>query len=96
VPFIENHIDRLCIRFGAASKSAEMIDLKYCFAAVTLDIMNEYCFSKDSLTTMTPDFGRKSFEDIDSFLEISLLVSASGPSGFNRDSLNCKILSVLS
>jgi hypothetical protein len=86
VPFIQTHIDRLCARFDAASKSAEPIDLKYCFAAVTLDIMNEYCFSKDSLTTMKPDFGRKSFEDIDSFLEISLLVSARGVPGFNRDS----------
>ncbi|PQE31548.1 Trichodiene oxygenase protein [Rutstroemia sp. NJR-2017a WRK4] len=73
VPFIQTHIDRLCARLDAASKSSEPIDLKYCFAAVTLDIMNEYCFSKDSLTTMKPDFGRKSFDDIDSFLEISLL-----------------------
>ncbi|PQE06289.1 benzoate 4-monooxygenase cytochrome P450 protein [Rutstroemia sp. NJR-2017a BBW] len=33
VPFIRTHIDRLCARFDAASKSSEPIDLKYCFAA---------------------------------------------------------------
>lgn len=74
VPFIQNIIDKLCDRFDDASKTGEPMDLKYCYAALTLDIMNEYCFSMDSQTVMKPNFGEKSFKDVDSFLEISLLV----------------------
>lgn len=74
VPSIEPIVDALCKRFSEASKTAEPVDLKYCFPALTLDIMNEYCFSTDPHTILKPDFGSKGFDDLDSFLETSLVV----------------------
>ena len=52
------------------------MNLKYCYAAVTLDVINEYCFSADPKTVLKPDFGKKEFDDIDSFLEMSIRVGA--------------------
>jgi hypothetical protein len=75
VPTIEPIIDRLCTRLQEASKTGEPVDLKYCFAAVTLDVMNEYCFSKDSKTILQSDFGKRGFDDVDSFLEMSIRAS---------------------
>ena len=75
VPTIEPIINRLCTRLREASKTGEPVDLKYCFAAVTLDAMNEYCFSKDSETILQSDFGKRDFDDVDSFLEMSIRVS---------------------
>lgn len=74
LPFVRDIIERLSDRFDAASKTAEPINLKYCYAALTLDVMNEYCFSRDTQTVMMSDYGRKSFDDVDSFLVISLVV----------------------
>jgi hypothetical protein len=74
VPSILPIIDGLCGRFNEASKTGGPVDLKYCYSALTLDIMNEYCFSTDPHTVAKPDFGRKNFDAIDSFLEISLIV----------------------
>lgn len=50
------------------------MDLKYCYSALTVDVISEYCFSTDPQTVAKPDFGRKNFDNIDSFLEISLIV----------------------
>lgn len=36
--------------------------------------MNEYCFSTNPNTILKPDFGKQGFDDIDSFLKISLVV----------------------
>ena len=74
VPFIQKIINKLCDRFDSASKTGKIINLKYCYAALTTDIMSEYCFSIDPHTVTKADFGRKSFDDIDSFLDISLIV----------------------
>jgi hypothetical protein len=68
-------INRLCTRLREASKTGEPVDLKYCFAAVKLDVMNEYCFSKDSETLLQSDFGKRGFDDVDSFLEMSIRAS---------------------
>lgn len=74
LPFVQDIIERLSDRFDAASKTAEPINLKYSYAALTLDVMNEYCFSRDTQTVLKSDYGRKSFDDVDSFLMISLAV----------------------
>ena len=67
-------IDRLCHRLQEAAKSGEVLNLKYVYAALTTDIMNEYCFSRDLQTVLKRDFGRQSFDNLDGFLEVSLLV----------------------
>ena len=48
--------------------------MKYFYAAVTLDIINDYCFSREPDNVLRSDFGKKSFDNVDSFLEVSLLV----------------------
>ena len=74
LPFVQDIIERLSDRFDAASKRAEPMNLKYGYAALTLDVMTEYCFSKDPNNVMKSDYGRKFFDNVDSFLVISLVV----------------------
>lgn len=52
--------------------------MKYFYAAITLDVMNNYCFARNTDNVLRSDFGRKSFDDVDSFLEVSLLVCYTG------------------
>ena len=74
VPFVQVIIEKVCTRLEAASIIKDDINLKYCFGALTLDIMNEYCFSTDPQTVLKSDFGGKTFDDIDSFFKASLIV----------------------
>ena len=69
-------IDILCNRLEEATKSGETLNMRYMFAAVTLDIINDYCFAREPENVLKSDFGRKSFDDVDSFLGVSLLVSS--------------------
>lgn len=71
---MRRHIDILCKRLDSASKTGETLNMKYMYAAVTLDIINDYCFAKSPENVMKPDFGRKGFDVVDRFVEISLLV----------------------
>lgn len=50
------------------------MNLKYIFAAVTLDIINDYCFAREPTTTLEPDFGKKETDNVAYFLKVSLLV----------------------
>ncbi|KJK60521.1 Cytochrome P450 [Aspergillus parasiticus SU-1] len=60
-------------RLQQAAQTGDMLNMKYIYAAVTLDIINAYCFAHEPHTMDQPDFGRKGFDDVDSFLEMSLL-----------------------
>lgn len=75
VPAIQRSIDIACKRLEDASKTGETINMKYIYAAITLDIINDYCFAKDPENVLKPDFGRKGFDDLDGFMQVSLLVS---------------------
>lgn len=66
-------IDILLERLHHAAQTGEMVNMKYIYAAVTLDIINAYCFAHEPSSVHRPDFGRKGFDDVDSFLEVSLL-----------------------
>lgn len=68
-------INVVCDRLGKACKTKESVNLKYLFSAITLDIMTAYCFSRGPNAVLSPDFGRKEHDDLDSFLEVSLLNS---------------------
>ncbi|KLJ09026.1 hypothetical protein EMPG_15547 [Blastomyces silverae] len=63
----------LCKRLDEACKTGETINMKYIYAAVTLDIINDYCFASSTENVLKPDFGRKGFDDVDSFFAVSLL-----------------------
>ncbi|KAI9038276.1 uncharacterized protein KD926_010932 [Aspergillus affinis] len=53
--------------------NGDVLNMKYMFGAVTLDIINDYAFARDPYYTLQPDFGQKSFDDVDGFLKFSLL-----------------------
>ena len=64
----------LCKRLEEASRSDDILNMKHFYAAVTQDIINDYCFARDPEYILRSDFGRKSFDDLDSFLEACLVV----------------------
>lgn len=74
VPTIQHPTTILCKRLKHASLTGETLNLKYIFPAVTLDIINAYCFAREPNTVFEPDFGRKETDNIATLLKVSLLV----------------------
>ncbi|KAI9667579.1 MAG: hypothetical protein M1821_000395 [Bathelium mastoideum] len=72
-PFLIPIIEKLCARFEAASRTGERINLKYAYAALALDNMWEYCFSRTPDRVLWPDFDKRGFDNIDSFVDTSLV-----------------------
>ncbi|KAJ5548340.1 benzoate 4-monooxygenase cytochrome P450 [Penicillium frequentans] len=75
IPVMWGPINIVCDRLGEACKSKESVNLKYLFSAITLDIMTAYCFSQEPNAVFSPDFCRKEHDDLDAFVEVSLLNS---------------------
>ncbi|KAL2831877.1 putative benzoate 4-monooxygenase cytochrome P450 [Aspergillus pseudoustus] len=78
VPAMTHAIDILCERLQKSASAStagggELANLKYVYAAVTSDIIDGYCFARAPSKILKRDFGKKFFDDIDSFLEVSLL-----------------------
>ncbi|KAL4864238.1 hypothetical protein BDV12DRAFT_176445 [Aspergillus spectabilis] len=73
LPVMQRPIKILCDRLCTASDKGLTVNLKYIYAAVTLDIINDYCFARDPVYILKPDFGGRGFEKIDNFLKMSLL-----------------------
>ncbi|KAJ0425639.1 putative benzoate 4-monooxygenase cytochrome P450 [Aspergillus carlsbadensis] len=73
VPAMMHAVDILCQRLQDACKTGEVVNLKYIYAAVTSDIIDGYCFAREPTKVRERDFGQKFFDDIDSFMEVSLL-----------------------
>ncbi|KAE8336391.1 hypothetical protein BDV24DRAFT_168322 [Aspergillus arachidicola] len=73
VPVMWRPIDILRKRLQQAAQTGDMLNMKYIYATVTLDIINAYCFAHEPHNVDQPDFGRKGFDDVDSFLEVILL-----------------------
>ena len=82
VPFIQRIIDKMCDRFTTAAETGESVNLKYCYAALAFDIMSEYCFSITPDRILKLNFDKKSLDDVDNFVEMSLVVSHVSVSGF--------------
>ncbi|KAF3396638.1 Trichodiene oxygenase [Talaromyces pinophilus] len=73
VPTIQRPTAILCKRLEHASLTSEMLNLKYVFPAVTLDIINAYCFAREPTTVLEPDFGKKETDNVATLLKVSLL-----------------------
>lgn len=71
VPFVENIIENISYRFELAALTGEAVNLKYAYAALTLDIINEYCFSRNPDRTKVGDFDQTSFDKFDEFVHVS-------------------------
>lgn len=74
VPTILRPTAILCERLKQANLTGETLNLKYVFPAVTLDIINAYCFAREPTTVLEPDFGKKDTDNVAYFLKVSLLV----------------------
>ncbi|KAJ5438316.1 benzoate 4-monooxygenase cytochrome P450 [Penicillium daleae] len=72
-PVMWKPIHILCERLSLACKENQPVNMKYIFAAVTLDIINAYCFGHEPVNVCKLDFARKDFDDVDSFLKVSLI-----------------------
>ncbi|KAL9092259.1 MAG: hypothetical protein Q9165_004433 [Trypethelium subeluteriae] len=72
-PFLIPIIEKFCARFDTASRTGERINLKYAYAALMMDSMWEYCFSRTPDRVLSPDFDKRSFDNIDSFVDTSLI-----------------------
>ncbi|KAJ5718661.1 benzoate 4-monooxygenase cytochrome P450 [Penicillium malachiteum] len=72
-PVMWKPIEILLQRLKQYSETGEVLNMKYCYAAATMDIMTAYCFAHEPSNVLQPDFGRKTFDDVDSFLIVSLL-----------------------
>ncbi|KAJ5715786.1 benzoate 4-monooxygenase cytochrome P450 [Penicillium malachiteum] len=71
-PVMWKPIEILLQRLQKFSETGEVLNMKYCYAAATMDIMTAYCFAHEPSSVREPDFGRKTFDDVDSFLIVSL------------------------
>ena len=72
VPTMIKPLQILCDRLSLISSAKTAIDMKFFFLAVTIDIMNGYCFAHDPQHVLKPDFGAKEKKDIDLFIEVSM------------------------
>ncbi|RAO70228.1 uncharacterized protein BHQ10_006240 [Talaromyces amestolkiae] len=73
VPTILRPTAILCERLKQANLTGETLNLKYVFPAVTIDIINAYCFAREPTTVLEPDFGKKDTDNVAYFLKVSLL-----------------------
>ncbi|KAI9702616.1 MAG: hypothetical protein M1820_006122 [Bogoriella megaspora] len=72
-PFLIPIVGKFCSRLEEAAKKQEHVNLKYAYAALTMDNIAEYCFSKTPDRVLLPDFDKVGFDNIDSFIDTSLI-----------------------
>ena len=58
-PLIRQVVESLCRRFREARETGEPVNLGYAFAALAIDVITEYSFSKSYGCIDAPDFGHK-------------------------------------
>ena len=74
LPWVKRIIDQLCDRLEQARISGEPINLKYCYSAMTTDVASEYCFSRSWNKLCIPDFDQAGYDNLETYLDLSLLV----------------------
>ncbi|KAJ9151284.1 Trichodiene oxygenase [Pleurostoma richardsiae] len=63
-------IEELCTRFEAAAHTGELISVGYAYAALTSDVINEYCFAKTHHAVLMPDFNKATYESFLGFTKL--------------------------
>ncbi|MCJ1312098.1 hypothetical protein MMC25_005772 [Agyrium rufum] len=58
-PWIRSTVEKLSGRLLDAIHTERLVNLKYAYAAVNRDIIEEYCFSRTVDSVLLPDFSRK-------------------------------------
>ena len=73
-PSIVSRIEMLCGRFEEAVKSGEMVNLKYAYAALTLDVIYQYCFSRTLDSVLMGDFNKEAFDVLEEGFRMTPIV----------------------
>jgi Cytochrome P450 len=68
-PMICRVVENLCRRFREARETGEPVNLGYAFAALTMDVITEYSFSKSYGCVDAPDFSHQWPDIIDAVSE---------------------------
>ena len=74
-PIIQSVVDRFCTRLGAATQTEVLLNLKYAYAAVTTDVINEYCFSRTHNAVLAPDFNIDTYKSMYAWTNMCHVVS---------------------
>ncbi len=96
-PWIASRIEKLCVRFENAVKSGEILNLKYAYAALGLDVIYQYCFSRTLDSVLMPDFNMEYIDALEEGFHMTPVVSHSIYGSFgvweplitSYSSLNC-------
>lgn len=59
---IQSVVDRLCWRLAEFQKTGQPLDLGYAWAALTADVITEYCFGESFDQMASPDFGAAHYD----------------------------------
>ena len=58
-----------------AKQTGELVNVRYAYAAVTTDVINEYCFSKIYDAVLTPDLNTEFYESVTALTKMVHVVS---------------------
>lgn len=75
-PVVQSVVDKFCTRLDDATRSGVLVNLKYAYAAMTTDVINEYCFSRTYDAVLTPDFNTGFYESIMALSQMVHIVSS--------------------
>lgn len=74
-PVIQSVVDKFCTRLDEATRTGELVNLKYAYAAVSTDVINEYCYSRTLNAVLAPDFNIGFYESIMALSQLVHVVS---------------------
>ena len=72
---VQGVIDKLCERLQEAEKTGEPVNLQYAYAAMTTDVINEYCFAQTRNAVLLPDFNKDHYDKTMELSEMAHSVS---------------------
>lgn len=75
-PVIQTVVDQFCTRLDDATRTGVLVNMKYAYAAVTTDVINEYCFSRTYNAVMTSDFNLRFYESVMGMSQMVHMVSS--------------------
>ena len=77
VPNIQSIVDKLCGRLEDAKRTGELVNLMHAYAALTTDVINEYCYSRTYDAVLIPDFNVDYYETVMTLTMMAPVVSKS-------------------
>lgn len=84
-PIIQSVVNKFCTRLEDATQTGVLVNLKYGYAAMTTDVINEYCFSRTHNAVLTPDFNVGFYESIMALSQMVHVVSSASFRNFLGD-----------